>query len=45
MPRRSFHTSLFRRFMAAGFVFFLVKGLVWLGIGALAYFGFVASGD
>lgn len=45
MPRWSFQTSLFRRLMAVGFIFFLVKGLVWLGIGALVYFGLVASGD
>lgn len=45
MPRWLFQMSLFRRLMAAGFVFFLIKGLVWLGIGALVYFGFMASGD
>jgi hypothetical protein len=31
--------------MAAGFVFFLVKGLLWLGVGAAAYFGFFSSAD
>ena len=33
MSRCPVQPSLFRRLMAAGFVFFLVKGLVWLGIG------------
>ncbi|MEC7128770.1 MAG: hypothetical protein VX109_04780 [Planctomycetota bacterium] len=45
MSRCPVQPSLFRRLMAAGFVFFLVKGLVWLGIGAAAYFGFAASGN
>jgi hypothetical protein len=44
MSRCPVQPSLFRRLMAAGFVFFLVKGLVWIGIGAAAYFGFAASG-
>ncbi len=45
MSRGPVQPSLFRRLMAVGFVFFLVKGLIWLGIGAAAYFGLTAFGD
>lgn len=34
-----FNKDFFKKFGLAGFAFFLIKGLVWLGIGGAALFG------
>ncbi len=32
----------FKRLGVAGFLFFTIKGLIWIAVFALAYFGFVS---
>lgn len=41
MPMRmSLNRSIVKRLAAAGFLFFLLKGIAWLAVGAFAYVQF-----